>query len=188
MGSPKSQPFNCADQGRPSWLDRALKCAALIAQIRPEHGEFVVSDIGCGDMKLARCLQTAGVSVTYRGYDLVPQLPEVTPLDVRTTAPGMHSDVITLMGVIEYLDDFPSVLRRLRTVTDSLVLSHVVRDTSDYSPQRLAELGWKQYLYSAELEQMLRDAGFRVDRRVVTDNGLTVLWRCSNTDEASAAC
>ena len=170
--------FNLNDQARPSWFDRAVKCAEMISDISDGETPILLSDIGCGDRKLEGCLTELDVRADYRGYDLVPQSNAVRKLDLSTESPEPGSDVIVLLGVVEYLADISEVLRRLHGVTRWLVVSHVVSDFSDYSAQRLDELGWRQHLSQKNFERLLHETSFTVDKCVRTTNGKTLLWRC----------
>lgn len=177
------QSFNLSDQTRPSWLDRAELCAEMLNEICDSEAPLMLADVGCGDRKLEECLTGLGVRIDYRGYDLVPQSDAVRKLDISTESPEPGTDVIVLLGVVEYLADLEEVLRRLHGVTRWLVVSHVVSDFSDYSPQRLNELGWKQHLSQLDFECLLHDASFAVDKCVRTANGKTLLWRCKAEGE-----
>jgi hypothetical protein len=173
------RPFNTGDQKQPSWLDRARHAAALVKAIPARTGSpLVLADVGCGDMKLKRVLHDEGIAPDYRPYDLVPQAPEVTPLDIQLQDLPHRCDAVVLLGVVEYLASLPAVLARLAGRTRYLVVSHVVSDYSKYTPERLAELGWKHHLARADFGRMLSDAGFRIEQETVTANGRTVLWLC----------
>lgn len=176
--------FNLSDPTRPSWLDRAEKCAEMLREICDGVTPVVLSDVGCGDRKLEVCLAELDVRVDYRGYDLVPQTDAVRKLDLSTESPEPGSDVIVLLGVVEYLADLAEVLRRLHGVTRWLVVSHVVSAFSDYSAQRLDELGRKHHLSQTDFECLLHEASFEVVKCVRTANGKTLLWRCKAVVEA----
>lgn len=178
--------FNCVDQTRPSWLDRADKCVDLIKEALPEGRRLVVTDLGCGDKKLATCMANRGLNIDYRPYDLVPQSADVQPLDLRAQIPAPGSDVITMLGVAEYLDDLTSILQRLSGVTNYLVVSYTPSDFSSYSDERLDALGWKHHLSKAAFEDLLAHAGLQIRRCIFTANRRILLWLCATSGKPSA--
>jgi hypothetical protein len=178
--------FNCVDQTRPSWFDRADKCVDLIKEVFPEGRRLVITDLGCGDKKLAACMANRGLDIDYRPYDLMPQSPDVHPLDLRTQMPASGSDVVTMLGVAEYLDDLASVLQRLSGVTNYLVVSYTPSDFSSYSDERLDALGWKHHLSQATFEELLAQVGLHIRKRKFTANRRILLWLCATSGKLSA--
>lgn len=169
--------FNCGEQRAEPWRQRAAVAAELLARLpAAARGDAVLADIGCGDQKLASALRARGLPISYRGYDLHPQAPEVQPFDVRTHALPARHDVAVLLGVIEYLPDVAAVLARLARQVPALLVSHVVRDGGHYDAARLRELGWQNHLTIAECEALLAGAGMRVVAREHTEDRRTVLF------------
>jgi Hypothetical methyltransferase len=173
--------FNLDDQTRPSWFDRTEKCIDLIREVTPESGRLVISDVGCGDKKLARSLISRGLNIEYRPYDLIPQSSDVRRLDVQVECPDQGSDVVTMLGVAEYLDELHEILHRLARGTRYLIISYTASDFSSYTPERLKELGWRHHKSQAEFEGILTQAGLLIQKCVITDNRRTLLWLCAKS-------
>lgn len=160
-------------------MDRAENAVALIQAIDENANKsLTVCDIGCGDMKLRRFLMAALPAATYRGFDLVPQNADVIPWDIRKDSLPMQCDVAVMLGVIEYIEDVPEVLRRLSVQARHLVVSYVISDYSSYTPEKLRDLGWLHHQSKAEFIKILTDSGFQVERTELADNRLTVLALC----------
>lgn len=179
MNEPINLSFNCADQTRPSWFDRTEKCVDLIQEVVAASDRLVITDVGCGDKKLARSLATRGLDAEYRPYDLVPQSADVRKLDLHVQTPDPGSDVVTLLGVAEYLDDVSGILRRLAQGTRYLIISYTPSDFSSYTAERLNELGWKHHISQAQFEGVLTQEGLLIRKCIITANRRTLLWLCA---------
>lgn len=171
--------FNVASQGLATWQDRSEKCADLITGLQPRLGaSATLADVGCGDRKLAAALERRALGLDYSGFDLRPQSPETTLFDANTAALPGRFDVVTAMGVIEYLGSvekfFESTQRRCRY----FVVSHVAADMSSYTQSELDRLGWAHHMSCAEVENLLTSAGFSIVATSVTDDRKTKLWMC----------
>jgi hypothetical protein len=168
--------FNCPDQEKPSWFERGERAVRMLEPVaRTLPRKLVVADVGCGDMKVREFLQRGGFAFEYRAYDLVPQSAVVISLDVSREAPA-GADVVMMLGVGEYIENLPAALRRLALAAPYLLLSHVVREYSSYTPERLRELGWVNHMTEAEFSALLEAAGWRIDHRELTANKRTMLW------------
>jgi hypothetical protein len=179
--------FHCGEQDATSWWRRAEACAELLARLPASPGQRTsIADIGCGDQKLRDCLRARGLPFEYRGYDLHPQASDVVTFDVRTEALPQRHTVAVLLGVIEYLPDLATTLRRLAQAVPAVLVSHVVREGSQYSAARLAELGWLNHLTTAELERLLGELGLDVIDRQSTPDQRTLLLLCARRQRASA--
>src|SRR5476649_631322 len=98
--------FNLRDQVSATWLDRVERCVDLLEAIPGWPAAVgVVSDVGCGDRKLEAALARRGRSPAYRGYDVAPQSPATEALDLDLEIPPVSADVVTLLGIGEYLAD-----------------------------------------------------------------------------------
>lgn len=173
MSEPRA-PFNCGDQHRTSWLQRASTAAALLAGLSELRAPGAsVADLGCGDGKLCDALRAAGIPAAWCGYDLHPQSTAVRAFDVQRDALPSGHTVAVLLGVIEYLPDLPTVLAGLGAAVPFVLLSHVQRDPERYPPARLRELGWCNHLATAEVEALLRRAGFELRAQSTTPDGRT---------------
>lgn len=172
------QSFNCQYQGNASWFDRADKAIDLLLEVFGSlPSPFSLGDVGCGDGKLKVCLERRAVNVRYAAYDLYPQSADVVKLDITREPLPENYHVVALLGVTEYLEDICGVLQRLSEQTIYLIVSHTVREHSNYRAEEVARLGWTNHLSSGAFEAMIRTGGFAVERRVQTSNKRTVLWR-----------
>jgi len=176
--------FNTKDQKKASWLHRAEMCADMIAQLRQrivdplECDALRIADVGCGDMKLKRALEERGLRCHYDGFDLIPQSPDVKLFDVRRDELPARYTVVTLLGVIEYIEPLDEALKRLAGCTDSIVLSHVIRQDATYTPQKCKELGWINHLSQSELEGRLHRNRIDVLETRLDTEGKTLLLLC----------
>lgn len=170
--------FNCAHQGLWSWLQRAAVCSELLLEVFKGHGGLSVSDIGCGDGKLEPILRQCGLAQTYQGYDIRPQSDKVVPFDVHKDILPQGADLIVMLGVIEYLNDLPSVLASLATRAPYLVISHVIKQSAEYTPERCKELGWLNHLSRDELIACLNSATYDVMQDRMDKENKTILIAC----------
>lgn len=180
--------FNLQSQDKHAWLDRAEKCAELLATFsegRP--GTVRLSDLGCGDQKLKRALAQRGLDVEYRGYDLMPQSAEVEAVDLERSLPQTPADIAVVLGVIEYLSDPGAFFKRLASHARAAIISHVTRSGAKYSKRDLKKLGWRNHLSAAEVEVLLAGAGWAVQARRKTEDGRTDLWLATRPDAKVAS-
>ena len=178
--TPRELPhrFNCRDQTRPAWQDRALKACVLIEKAIEGRRLPNLADIGCGDCKLSYWLMQQGIACRYQGYDLLPQSAAVQSLDIQAQSLPADYDVVVMLGISEYLTNLPRVLTQLRRNASALVISHAVADQAR-SSEDLKKLGWTQHLTRAQFEQTLIEAGWRVVESAITDDSQTMIWRCA---------
>jgi glycosyltransferase involved in cell wall biosynthesis len=170
--------YNCVDQTRPTWQDRADKAAQLVIDLLEGHtATRRVADLGCGDCKLRTALAQLGTACEYRGYDLLPQSADVAALDLARDRLPQSCDVAVMLGVSEYLESLPDTLQRLRLDAAALVVSHTLGDRPR-SAEELQRLGWRNHLSRADFEKTLLQAGWIVRDQRITDDGKTRLWSC----------
>ncbi|WP_245006891.1 class I SAM-dependent methyltransferase [Rhizobium laguerreae] len=171
--------FNCGGQTANSWMDRANISAELIAKAAALTGapQLTLADIGCGDGKLAPLVASRRVGLVYRGFDLHPQRKDVTPFDLRKDKLEDRYDVISLLGVLEYISDLQPVLRYLRDHCRYLVVSHVSNRVG-MTVEEMAKLNWTTVLSKGEFSSELIKAGFSIVEDRTTANGQTVIWLC----------
>lgn len=173
--------FNCSDQTQWSWVQRAEVCLDLVVDVLPKHCSGVLADIGCGDRKLLRALEGRGLQIRYQGYDLNPQSEEVEAFDVRRDLLPSEIDLAVMLGVTEYLEDLPAVLRSLSSQAPRLILSHVIRQSDEYTPERRAKLGWLNHLSRDELREIVQNANFEVLGERMDLENKTLLLACQST-------
>jgi hypothetical protein len=145
-----------SDSLLPQWDGRASYAAQFIP------AGSTVLDLGCGAMALERCLP---LGCTYIPFDLCTRdhrtlVGNLNQGDFPAEA-ASNSDVITLLGVIEYIVDAPELLKKLRPSGARIIFTyHPPQPTHKLDR---ASLGW---LNSFSLEQIftyLARAGFRVE-------------------------
>lgn len=144
-------------QLEPSWQARS-KLASQFIQIGSR-----VLDVGCGAMALERFLP---LGCHYQPCDVVAR-------DDRTIVCNLNDeplpenvlrecDLVTLLGVLEYLYEPEKLLKQLVMAGKNLLLSYCAMDWSERLDRRA--LGWVNDLSLADIHKMALDAGFRVQR------------------------
>jgi hypothetical protein len=121
-------------------------------------------------------LAEAGLTVDYRGYDLLPQHSDVTRLDISSQDVPDSGDAAVSLGVVEYLEDAPAMLRRLRRAAPWLVISHAAKDLRSAQARRARRLQWRTYMTVAAFERALTEAGYTVVERRVTPDQKSCVW------------
>lgn len=176
---PVSSQFNLREQGSRGWRDRARIAATMIAALPDARKkELKIADVGCGDQKLREEIRTLIPAVHYHGFDLLPQSPEVAKLDISSQPLGARFDVAVLLGVLEYVDDVPSILRSLRQDCRYLIVSHSASDFRKNPRRSKRKLGWKTLMSEKAFALSLENAGFEIRERRLTPNRKTVIWAC----------
>lgn len=141
-------------QINPQWLNRSIVATELI---RP--GTSVI-EFGAGTGRLGELLPPGCV---YQPTDLVRRTPAFLEIDLNTDAPlPTGYDVAVLLGVIEYLHDPESALRRLRDVAGRLVLSYCPPSPGVNRLTRRSR-GWVNDMSYEYLTTALSDAGFQLE-------------------------
>lgn len=140
----------------PAWNERARVAANYV----PAGAR--VLDLGCGAMVLEAFLP--------RGCDYQPC--DLTARDERTMVcdfnrgdfpAGAKADIVTALGVLEYVADLRSFLRNVRALGLPFVTSYCPVDLTATLDR--GHLGWINNLSVAELERTFAEAGFRVTLR-----------------------
>jgi len=178
-GKPVSNRFNLHEQDHEMWKDRARIAAEMIAAL-PDAGkaELKIADIGCGDQKLREEIRTLVPAVSYHGFDLLPQSPEVAKFDISRQPLGARFDVAVLLGVLEYVADVPGALRSLRQDCRYLIVSHSVSDFRKNPRRSKRKLGWKTLMSESDFTACLEEASFVIRECRPTSNQRTVIWAC----------
>ncbi|HLZ76338.1 class I SAM-dependent methyltransferase [Phenylobacterium sp.] len=138
-------------QLEPAWDQRAARAAAYIPR------GAAVLDLGCGAMALERFLP---MGCRYQPCDL-------TARDARTLVKdfnagefptGQACDIVTVLGVLEYIYDAPAFLAKLRALNVPVVMSYCL--AGDRGPTDRRALGWVNDFTKDELNGLLAAAGF----------------------------
>ncbi len=136
-----------------SWAERAELAAKFIAP-----GSSVL-DIGCGRMQL-RALLPAGCA--YTPADMTKWTDEVHQIDLdrREFPPGRY-DLVTFLGVLEYLQDPAFAMERAADTCKRLITTYCHPVSATSIAQR-RKAGWINDLSEAELKTLLKRTGWSV--------------------------
>lgn len=177
--------YNCAR--REEWDERAEVAVALLAthehRCRPAAGPpLAIADFGAGNERLRPLLEKRLTgNLHYDPYDLHPQLPTTTRLDVAREMPEREFDVAVCLGLLEYLASLPSLARALSGKSRFVLVSYVTSDSPVAMPyQQRLEHGWKTHLKANEVEAAFEQAGFRAVASSKAEGGITTLWLWEN--------
>jgi hypothetical protein len=154
------QRWSRRDSLLPQWGQRAT----LAAQMAPAYAR--VLDLGCGAMDLERALPQGCV---YQPCDLVRRDERTIVCDLnRGEFPtGVQADIVTLLGVLEYIKDPLALLKKVRALGCPLVCSYSITDRRPQLDR--AGQGWINSFDAQGLEALMRQAGFRLQRRQEID-------------------
>jgi len=135
-----------------SWIARAK----LAAQYIPDYSR--VLDLGCGAMHLRKFLPPHAI---YVGSDLIDRDGATIVCDYnRGEFPSfeVRYDVVTLLGVLEYIEDPKRFFQSLRGYEAHLLFTYTLSD--GMSVEYRASLGWVNHLLFEDLMSILMNAGF----------------------------
>ena len=145
---------------QPQWAYRAT----LAAQMIPAHSS--VLDIGAGAMDLEKVLPEG---CAYQPCDLVSRDERTIVCDLNQGEfpVGPPADVVTMLGVLEYIREPLELLRKVRALNRPLVCSYSI---TDRRPQldRAAQ-GWINGFDFAGLQTLMKQAGFVLQHRQTID-------------------
>jgi tetratricopeptide (TPR) repeat protein len=168
---------NAVDAGRTDFerwaderqLERAWDARAQHAANYVPAGAAVL-DLGCGRMALEEFLPA---DCRYIPCDLVRRDERTILCDFNaavypdTQASG--ADLVSLLGVLEYIFDARAFLLHLRQWQRPIVMSYCATDGIGDRGQR-RNLGWVNNFSHAELTSLLGEAGFSIERSDRIDN------------------
>lgn len=146
--------------------------AKAVSNFLPEG--ITVLDIGCGRMALEPFCQNKGCQ--YIPADLVARDERTTIIDLNLG--GIPSsllenvDVVTLLGVVEYVEDFRGVLKSLRDMSCACLFTYCATDffsTSD-NRQRYSKDGWFSSYSISDICSLIKSVGFRIERFDIFDS------------------
>lgn len=151
-----SQPESFA----PQWAYRA----GLAAQMIPAYAQ--VLDIGCGAMDLERVLPEG---CGYQPCDLVSRDERTIVCDLNAGGfpDGAQPDIVSMLGVLEYIREPLDVLRKVRALNCPLVCSYSIIDRRPELDR--ASQGWINSFDFAGLQALMRQAGFVLRCRQTID-------------------
>ncbi|MBW7969476.1 methyltransferase domain-containing protein [Bradyrhizobium sp. BR 10289] len=167
----------------PASLEAAWDARAeLAAQFIPAGAR--VLDLGCGKMSLRRFLPPGA---SYRGCDLVAREADTIVCDFNAgefpTDAATDADIITLLGVLEYIPDSDAFFAHLRAAGRDVVLSYCATDLTG-SVDRPA-LGWLTHFSFLGLAKLFDRHGFQITATMPVDQ-LQILMRLSPMDRLPA--
>lgn len=143
-----------AAQLETAWEPRSVAAAAFIP------AGSAVLDIGCGAMALERHLP---FSCRYQPADVVPRDGRTLVVDLNTdpfpAAAASEADVVTMLGVWEYLYDPDAVFKGLSKTGRPIVCSYCVRELLPSTDRRA--LGWVNDFSSPEFLALAARHGYR---------------------------
>jgi hypothetical protein len=166
----------------PAWDARAELAASFISA-----GAGVL-DLGCGRMALQRYLP---FGCAYQPCDLVARSGDTIVCDFNAgefpDAAASAADVITVLGVLEYIADVDAFLSQLQKSRCEIVLSYCPSDLSGAIDR--AALGWINHFALHDLAILFDRFGFRIVASTAVDE-LQILMRLTPTvaPEPSTAC
>ncbi len=152
--------------------------AELAAQFIPAGAR--VLDLGCGRMSLQRFLPRG---CSYRGCDLVARDARTIVCDFNAgqfpTEGAAEVDIITMLGVLEYITDVERFLTQLRSSKRDVVLSYCATDLTG-SVDR-ASLGWLNHFSLEDLAALFDRHDFVIKGTMPVDS-LQILMRLTPVD------
>jgi len=162
----------------PAWDARA----ELAAHFIPAGAR--VLDLGCGIMSLQRFLPHG---CSYQGCDLVARDPQTIVCDFNMggfpTDAATDADIISVLGVLEYVSDAEAFFAHLQSANCDVVLSYCAVDLSGSMDR--ASLGWLNHFSFLDLSDLLDRHGFRIKSTLPVDS-LQVLMRLTPVDLRAA--
>jgi hypothetical protein len=152
-----------------AWDGRAQLAAQFIAA-----GSRVL-DLGCGKMALQRFLP---MGCTYRGCDLIARDAATVVCDFNAgqfpTEAAAECDIITMLGVLEYVTDVDGFFAHLRSSHRDVVVSYCATDLTG-SVDR-PSLGWMTHFSFQDLAELVDRHGFRIAASMPVDS-MQILMR-----------
>lgn len=163
----------------PASLEAAWDARAeLAAQFIPAGAH--VLDLGCGAMSLRRFLP---FGCSYRGCDLVARDADTIVCDFNAgqfpAEAAADADIITMLGVLEYIDDVEVFFAHLRASRRDVVLSYCATDLSGSIDR--PSLGWLTHFSLRDLAELFGRHGFHIAATLPVDT-LQMLMRLTPID------
>lgn len=154
------------------WDSRAAMAAEWIAD-----GSSVL-DIGAGAMALGALLKPA---CKYQPADVVERRPgcHVADLNKHEFPPGRY-DIVTFLGVLEYVHDIAWPLARAREAAPRMIVTYCTDIGAD--PVLRRGMGWVNDLSAEAFAAALAAAGWKVERSQEVKRGpsnVQLMYLCS---------
>lgn len=156
------------DRLEPAFARRAGRLRVAQALAQPCR----VLDLFCGAPALRFMLKQGG---DYRGADLASRFEgcETIDLGAMVLPPRLDSELVTVIGALEYIEDLHGFLSALsRLGLPVLATYHATDDTRGTDR---TELGWKNHLSRHDLGQAFASAGFSTEVNWVFDGRQSLL-------------
>lgn len=167
----------------PAALEQAWDTRALLAANFIPAGARVL-DLGCGKMSLRNFLP---FGCSYQGCDLVARDGQTIVCDFNKgqfpTEAAAAADIVSLLGVLEYVTDAETFFKQLRSANCDVVLSYCATDLSG-SVDR-ASLGWLTHFSFIDLAELIDRHGFCITSTQPVDS-LQILMRLTPTDRRTS--
>lgn len=131
------------------WPERAHAAAQAFQRIPLRPGDRVI-DLGCGKQTVRRLLPA---DLHYIPVDRLPRTPDTLVMDLNRDFPEGFYRVAVILGLIEYLEDAPTLLAWASKHTDFAIFS--LNDCQDVEKQRRQH--WTSQMTFERLETCLAD-------------------------------
>ena len=153
-----------------SWNARAMRAADYI----PAGAR--VLDLGCGTMSLEQFLPDGCV---YLPCDLTQRdsRTQVCNFNAGEMPDLSDADIVTVLGVLEYLYDAPGFIRRLAEAGKPIILSYCPTDTTANLDRR--GLGWINDYSLSDIRSMVETDRFSIRRHDQIDQIQSIFLLCS---------
>lgn len=173
--------YNCAKQAE--WDERATNSVALLVGKRAAWeaatGRPVqIADFGAGNERLRSLLDLRfPVEHTYHPFDLYPQKPTTSRLDVGAGLPDHDFDISICLGLLEYLPSVASLATALHEHSRFALTSYVAADSPLALDRRAREENnWVTHSTEAELQAEFEAAGFTPVASTRSEGNATLIW------------
>ena len=119
-----------------------------------------VLDLFCGAPAMRFMLKQGSV---YRGADVASRFEGCETIDLKKMIlpPRRDSEIVTITGALEYLDDLHGFLTALAAEGATVLASYHASD--DTRGTERTALGWKNHLSRHDLVEAFQSAGYRAE-------------------------
>lgn len=140
-----------------------------------------VLDVGAGAMALGFALKPG---CRYQPADVVERRPGCFVVDLnRGEFPPGEYDVVTLLGVLEYVHHIEGVLERARAAAPQMVVTYCTYVGGGVSARR--GMGWVNEFTAHQFGSVLVSCGWRVERTREVKRGpgnIQLMFGCSSVN------